>query len=245
MSVIQNTVNSTYKTAENLSVIIMRHGQSVWNEKNLFTGWEDADLTETGKLEARKAGQLLKQMRMRFDIAHSSLLRRAIKTLWIALEELDQEWIPVQKNWRLNERHYGELTGLNKIEMEKKYGAPTVKKWRKSYDYKPDPIRDSNSNWNGLDQRYADIEKNLIPRSESLRETLFRVKKYWDNEILHDLKLGKRIIISAHGNSIRALLMYLEQISAEEIEEVNIPRATPIKLELDESFHVVSRSFVK
>ena len=126
----------------------------------------------------------------------------------------------------------------------KQHGAPTVKKWRKSYDYKPDPIRDSNPNWNGLDQRYADIEKALIPRSESLRETLFRVKKYWDNEIVQDLKSGKRIIISAHGNSIRALLMYLEKISIEEIEEVNIPRATPIKLQLDKSFHVVSRSFL-
>ena len=183
-------------------------------------------------------------MKMRFDIAHCSLLRRAIKTLWIALEELDQEWIPVKKNWRLNERHYGQLTGMNKIEMEKKHGAPTVKKWRKSYDYKPDPIGASNPNWNGLDQRYADLEKNLIPKSESLRETLLRVKKYWDTEVLRDLKLGKRIIISAHGNSIRALLMYLEKISAKEIEEVNIPRATPIRLQLDESFHVVSRSFL-
>ncbi len=241
---IQNTVNSIYKSLDNRSVIIMRHGQSVWNEKNLFTGWEDADLTEIGKLEARKAGQLLKQMKMRFDTAHCSLLRRAIKTLWIALEELDQEWIPVQKDWRLNERHYGHLTGLNKIEMEKKHGAFTVKKWRKSYDYKPDPVGESNPNWNGLDHRYADLEKILIPKSESLRETLTRVKKYWDAEILRDLKLGKRIIISAHGNSIRALLMYLEKISAEEIEEVNIPRATPIKLQLDESFQVVSRSFL-
>ena len=244
MSVIQNTVNSIYKTLDNRSVIIMRHGQSVWNEKNLFTGWEDADLTEIGRLEARKAGQLLKQMKMQFDIAHCSLLRRAIKTLWIALEELEHEWIPVQKNWRLNERHYGRLTGLNKIEMEKKHGAPTVKKWRKSYDYKPELIDESNTYWNGLDQRYADLEKSLVPKSESLRETLFRVKKYWDTEILRDLKLGKRIIISAHGNSIRALLMYLEKISAEEVEEVNIPRATPIKLQLDESFHVVSRSFL-
>ena len=244
MSVTQNTLNSNYKPLHNPSVIIMRHGQSVWNEKNLFTGWEDADLTEMGKLEARKAGQLLKQMKMRFDIAHCSLLRRAIRTLWIALEELDQEWIPVKKNWRLNERHYGHLTGLNKIEMEKKHGAPIVKKWRKSFEYKPDPIDESNSNWNGLDQRYADLEKSLIPKSESLKETLFRVKKYWDTEVLRDLKSGKRIIISAHGNSIRALLMYLEKISAEEIEEVNIPRATPIKLQLDESFHVVSRSFL-
>jgi 2,3-bisphosphoglycerate-dependent phosphoglycerate mutase len=237
-------VNSIYKSLDNRSVIIMRHGQSVWNEKNLFTGWEDADLTEAGKLEARKAGQLLKQMKMRFDTAHCSLLRRAIKTLWIALEELDQEWIPVQKDWRLNERHYGHLTGLNKIEMEKKHGALTVKKWRKSYDYKPEPVGEFNPNWNGLDHRYADLEKVLIPKSESLRETLTRVKKYWDAEILRDLKLGKRIIISAHGNSIRALLMYLEKISAEEIEEVNIPRATPIKLQLDESFQVVSRSFL-
>jgi bisphosphoglycerate-dependent phosphoglycerate mutase len=127
ISVTQNTVSSIYKSLDNRSVIIMRHGQSIWNEKNLFTGWEDADLTETGKLEARKAGQLLKQMKMRFDTAHCSLLRRAIKTLWITLEELDQEWIPVQKDWRLNERHYGHLTGLNKIEMEKKHGALTAK----------------------------------------------------------------------------------------------------------------------
>ena len=244
MSVIQNTVNSIYKTLDNRSVIIMRHGQSVWNEKNLFTGWEDADLTEIGRLEARKAGQLMRQMKMQFDIAHCSLLRRAIKTLWIVLEELEQEWIPVQKDWHLNERHYGQLTGLNKIEMEKKHGAPTVKKWRKSYDYKPELIDESNTYWNGLDQRYADLEQSLVPKSESLKETLFRVKKYWDTEILRDLKLGKRIIISAHGNSIRALLMYLEKISAEEVEEVNIPRATPIKLQLDESFRVVSRSFL-
>ncbi len=241
---IQNTVNSVYNPEQNHNVIIMRHGQSVWNESNLFTGWEDADLTETGRKEAKKAGQLLKKLGMQFDIAHCSVLRRAIKTLWITLEELDQEWIPVQKNWRLNERHYGHLTGLNKNDMERTHGVLTVKKWRKSFAYKPDPIAESSSNWNGLDDRYAHLDERLVPKSESLEETLVRVKQYWDVEILRDLKLGKRVIISAHGNSIRALLMYLEKISAHEIEEINIPRATPIKLELNEALKVVSRSFL-
>ena len=240
-----NTVTNKNRSEAYSTVVIMRHGQSVWNAQDLFTGWEDADLTQTGKEEAINAGQLLRKQNINFNLAHCSLLKRAIKTLWITLDTLDQVWIPIKKHWRLNERHYGHLTGLNKIKMEQTYGPDTVKKWRKSYDYLPKPIGDNNKNWNGLDGRYKDISPNLIPQSESLKDTVERVKLYWNAQIRTDIDKGKNIIISAHGNSIRALLMYLENINAEDIEEINIPRAIPIIIKFDKNNKILSKAFLR
>ena len=240
-----NTVTNKNRCEAYSTVVIMRHGQSVWNAQDLFTGWEDADLTQTGKEEAINAGKLLRKQNINFNLAHCSLLKRAIKTLWITLDTLDQVWIPIKKHWRLNARHYGHLTGLNKIKMEQTYGSDTVKKWRKSYDYLPKPIGDNNKNWKGLDDRYKDVSPNLIPQNESLKDTVERVKLYWNTQIQTDIEKGKNIIISAHGNSIRALLMYLENINAKDIEEINIPRAIPIIIKFDQDNNLLSKTFLR
>lgn len=226
------------------SVILLRHGQSSWNEKNRFTGWEDSDLTLTGEKEAKVAGEILRINNLRFDVAYTSLLRRAIKTLWIALDEIDQAWVPVHKCWKLNERHYGHLTGLNKLEMEEKFGKDEVKKWRKSFDYLPDPIDINSKLWSGYDDRYHFLSSDEIPSGESLKNTVVRVSQFWNEFVIPDLKEKKRILISAHGNSLRALLMFLENISSENIENLDIPRAEPIVLKIDSDLNVLSRSFL-
>ncbi len=226
------------------SVIFIRHGQSIWNAQDRFTGWEDSDLTDAGEREAKKAGEIINNKNIKFDVAYTSLLRRAIKTLWIALDEINQVWIPVHKCWKLNERHYGHLTGLNKLEMEQKFGEAEVKKWRKSYDYQPKPVDVNSKNWSGYDDRYNFLPSDQIPQGESLKETVIRVGQFWNENIVPDLKEKKIILISAHGNSLRALFMFLENISSIEIENLDIPRASPIILEFDSKLNVLSRNFL-
>ena len=226
------------------SVILIRHGQSNWNAQNRFTGWEDSDLTAKGENEAKLAGKILKDLDIKFDIAYSSLLQRAIKTLWITLDEINQVWIPVHKCWQLNERHYGHLTGLNKLEMEKKFGTEEVKKWRKSYEYLPQPIEEDSDQWSGYDDRYQFVPKEKIPYGESLKDTVVRVSQFWNENIIYDLKKNRKVLISAHGNSLRALIMFLEKISPKDIENLDIPRAAPIIMEFDANLKVLSRSFL-
>ena len=206
----------------------LRHGESEWNKKNLFTGWRDVRLTEQGEVEARQAGRTLKDGGFGFDICYTSVLSRAIKTLWLALEEMDAMWLPVINHWRLNERHYGALQGSNKAEAVKKFGAEQVHIWRRSYATPPPPA-DLNStlDYPKFDPRYADLTDDEIPRSESLKDVLARVMPYWDDVIVPDLKAGKRVLIAAHGNSLRALLKHLENVSDDEIPEVNIPTGIP------------------
>ena len=226
------------------SVILLRHGQSTWNAQDRFTGWEDSDLTSIGENEARMAGKILKNKNTKIDIAYTSLLKRAIKTLWIALDEINQVWIPVHKCWKLNERHYGHLTGLNKLEMEKKFGVKEVKKWRKSYDYLPKPINLDSNQWSGYDDRYKSLSNDKIPYGESLKNTVARVSQFWNEYIVSDLKKNKKVLISAHGNSLRALIMFLENISPKEIENLDIPRAAPIIVKFDSHLKVMSRNFL-
>lgn len=214
-------------------VVLLRHGESEWNKLNLFTGWTDVDLSEKGTEEAKQAGVVLKQEGYQFDIAFTSVLKRAIKTLNYALEGLDLMWIPVVKSWRLNERHYGGLQGLNKAETAEKYGNEKVKIWRRSYDVPPPALEETDERYPGKDRRYADMDKKDIPLTESLKLTVDRFLPYWFETIAPTIKSGKRVIIAAHGNSLRALVKYLDNISEEEITELNIPTGVPLVYELD------------
>ncbi len=214
-------------------VVLLRHGESEWNKLNLFTGWTDVDLSEKGTEEAKQAGIVLKQEGYQFDIAFTSVLKRAIKTLNYALEGLDLMWIPVVKSWRLNERHYGGLQGLNKAETAEKYGNDKVKIWRRSYDVPPPALEETDDRYPGKDPRYADMDKKDIPLTESLKLTVDRFLPYWFDTIASTIKSGKRVIIAAHGNSLRALVKYLDNISEEEITELNIPTGVPLVYELD------------
>ena len=214
-------------------VVLLRHGQSQWNLENRFTGWHDVDLTEQGQAEARAAGQVLKENGFVFDKAYSSLLKRAIRTLWLALEELDQVWLPVRRNWRLNERHYGALQGLNKAETAEKHGEDQVLIWRRSYDVPPPPMEKDDEGYAGNDIRYADLPEADIPLTECLKDTVDRFLPYWHETIAPDIKAGKRVIIAAHGNSLRALVKYLDDLSEEEVLKLNIPTGMPLVYELD------------
>lgn len=214
-------------------VVLLRHGESQWNKLNLFTGWTDVELSEQGLKEAKLSGELLKEGDYKFDIAYTSLLKRAIQTLNIVLEEMDLLWLPVVKNWRLNERHYGALQGLNKAETAEKYGADQVKVWRRSYDVPPPALEESDDRYPGKDRRYADMDKKDIPFTESLKLTVDRFLPYWHKTIAPDIKAGKNVIIAAHGNSLRALVKYLDNISDEKIVELNIPTGVPLVYELD------------
>lgn len=214
-------------------VVLLRHGESQWNKLNLFTGWTDVELSEQGLKEAKLAGELLKEGDYKFDIAYTSLLKRAIRTLNIVLEEMDLLWLPIVKNWRLNERHYGALQGLNKAETAEKYGADQVKIWRRSYDVPPPALEESDDRYPGKDRRYADMDKKDIPFTESLKLTVDRFLPYWHETIAPDIKAGKNVIIAAHGNSLRALVKYLDNISDEKIVELNIPTGVPLVYELD------------
>lgn len=214
-------------------VVLLRHGESIWNKENLFTGWIDVDLSEKGSEEAKKAGSLLQQEGFVFDIAFTSVLKRAIRTLWIVLDEMDLMWIPVYRSWRLNERHYGALQGLNKAETAKKYGDDQVLKWRRSYDISPPALKKTDQFYPGKDPRYGDISENELPLSECLKDTVDRFLPYWHNEIVPVIKSGKRVLIAAHGNSLRALVKYLDDISDEEIIKLNIPTGIPLVYELD------------
>ena len=223
-------------------LVLCRHGQSEWNLENLFTGWTDVDLTELGRQEATEAGRTLRNLEYEFDVAYTSVLKRAIRTLWIMLDELDRMWIPVIRDWRLNERHYGALQGLNKAETAAKYGDEQVHVWRRSYATAPPPLDPDDERHPANDQRYAGIPN--LPATESLKLTLERVKPCWDATIAPDLWAGKNVLIAAHGNSLRALVKMLDGLSDDEITGFNIPTGIPIAYELDERLAPVSREFL-
>jgi 2,3-bisphosphoglycerate-dependent phosphoglycerate mutase len=223
-------------------LVLCRHGQSDWNKKNLFTGWTDVDLTEKGIQEAIDAGQLLSELGFEFDIAYTSVLKRAIRTLWLMLDEMDLMWIPVVRDWRLNERHYGALQGLNKAETAAKYGEDQVHIWRRSYDIPPPPLEADDERHPSFDPRYKGIAG--LPGAESLLLTLERVKPCWTDVIAPDLKAGKNVLIAAHGNSLRALVKMLDQVSDEEITGFNIPTGIPMAYELDDDLKPISREFL-
>jgi 2,3-bisphosphoglycerate-dependent phosphoglycerate mutase len=211
-------------------LVLLRHGESDWNRANRFTGWTDVDLSAAGIAEARAGGRQLKSGGYAFDLAFTSVLKRAIRTLWIALEELDQMWLPVEKSWRLNERHYGALQGLNKGEMAAKFGEQQVLVWRRSYDVPPDPLDASDPRYEGKDPRYAGVP---VPRTECLKDTVARVVPYWESSIAPAVRAGRRVLIAAHGNSLRALVKHLDGISDEAIVKLNIPTGIPLVYELD------------
>jgi 2,3-bisphosphoglycerate-dependent phosphoglycerate mutase len=208
-------------------VVLLRHGESVWNKENLFTGWTDVDLSEKGIQEAIESGKVLKKEGYIFDIAYTSVLKRAIKTLNIVLDEMDLDWIPVVKNWRLNERHYGALQGLNKAETAEKYGKEKVMEWRRSFDTPPPALEETDDRYPGKDPRYAELSKDELPLTESLKLTIDRFLPYWHETIAPTIKSGKKVIVVAHGNSLRALVKYLDNISEEEIVGLNIPTGIP------------------
>jgi len=216
-------------------LVLVRHGESTWNMENRFTGWTDVDLSEKGIEEVKKAGLILKKEGYAFDVAFTSVLKRAIRTLWIILDELDLLWLPISRSWRLNERHYGALQGLNKSETAAKYGEEQVKIWRRSYDIPPPPLAEDDPRYPGKDRRYNDLDKKDIPFTECLQDTVDRFLPYWHNEIAPVVKSGKRVIIAAHGNSLRALVKYLDNMSNEEIIKLNIPTAMPLVYELDDN----------
>lgn len=214
-------------------LVLIRHGESIWNKENRFTGWTDVDLSDRGRAEAKAAGELLRSEGFVFDIAYASLLKRALNTLWSVLQEMDRVWIPIEKDWRLNERHYGALQGLNKAETAAKFGDEQVLIWRRSYDIPPPPLEKSDERWPGHDPRYAGIEG--LPLTECLKDTVNRVLPLWTQRIAPDVKAGKRVIIAAHGNSLRALVKYLDAISDDDILNLNIPTGVPLVYDLDEN----------
>lgn len=214
-------------------IVLLRHGESTWNKENRFTGWTDVDLTEQGMGEARAAGRLMKDAGFKFDLAFSSLLKRAIRTLFLALDEMDRVWIPVQRSWRLNERHYGGLQGLNKADMAKQYGEAQILQWRRSYDVPPPALETSDERHPRCDDRYAGLPAAALPATECLQDTVARVVPYWQDVIAPEIKAGKSVIIAAHGNSIRALVKYLDGISNDDIVSLNIPTGIPLVYELD------------
>jgi len=215
------------------TLVLLRHGESTWNQENRFTGWTDVDLTAKGEEEARDAGRLLRESGYSFDVAYSSVLKRAIRTLWLALETMDQVWCPTQLDWRLNERHYGALQGLNKAETAAKYGDQQVLLWRRSYDVPPSPLASDDARSSASDPRYAALNPGQIPLTECLRDTVARVLPAWQDSIAPAIRSGKRVLISAHGNSMRALVKYLDNISDDDIVGVNIPNGRPLVYELD------------
>jgi 2,3-bisphosphoglycerate-dependent phosphoglycerate mutase len=216
-------------------VVLLRHGESTWNKENRFTGWTDVDLTPKGQAEAAVAGRLLREGGFVFDVAYTSVLKRAIKTLFLALDTLDQLWIPVFKHWRLNERHYGALQGLNKAETAAKHGETQTKIWRRSYDIPPPPLDPADPRHPSHDPRYAELNPSELPRTESLKDTVARFLPYWHDTIAPAIGGGKRVVIAAHGNSLRALVMYLDRIDEQTIVELNIPTGIPLVYELDDA----------
>ncbi len=216
----------------NIKLVLLRHGESVWNKENKFTGWTDVDLSEKGVSEAKEAGRVLKKEGYVFDAAYTSVLKRAIRTLWFVLDEMDLAWIPIDNSWRLNERHYGALQGLNKSEMAKEFGEEQVLIWRRSYDIPPKPLDKEDQLYPGNDPRYKGLAEKDIPLTESLKETVTRVVLYWKAVLAPSLKSGKKVIIVAHGNSLRALVKYLDNVPEEEIVKLNIPTGIPLVYEL-------------
>jgi len=214
-------------------LILLRHGQSIWNVENLFTGWTDVELSDQGRREAQQAGQELLKEKLTVDIAFTSVLKRAIRTLWIALDEMDRMWIPVERTWKLNERHYGALQGLNKAQTVEKHGDAQVKIWRRSYDIPPPPLAADDERHPRFDPRYAGLDPALLPATESLKETLARVLPYWHSRIAPELRTGRNVLVAAHGNSLRAMVKMLDNVSESQIVELNIPTGVPLLYELD------------
>jgi 2,3-bisphosphoglycerate-dependent phosphoglycerate mutase len=225
-------------------IVLLRHGESVWNKENLFTGWTDVDLSEQGRIEAKRAGELLKAEGFTFDLAFTSVLKRAIRTLWTVLDELDLMWIPVEHSWRLNERHYGALQGLNKAQTAAKYGDEQVLIWRRSYDVPPPALDESDPRHPGTDPRYRDLNASDLPRTECLKDTVARFLPYWHESIVPAVRAGKKVIIAAHGNSLRALIKYLDNISDREIVGLNIPTGIPLVYELDDQLRPIRHYYL-
>ncbi|HEY8505191.1 MAG TPA: 2,3-diphosphoglycerate-dependent phosphoglycerate mutase [Gemmataceae bacterium] len=223
------------------TLVLIRHGESVWNKENLFTGWTDVDLSERGREEARKAGEVLRDRGYTFDVAFTSVLKRAIRTLWIVTDVMDLMWIPVHRSWRLNERHYGALQGLNKAETAAKYGEEQVKIWRRSYDVRPPALEESDERHPRRDRRYAELSDAELPRTECLKDTVERFLPYWHEAIAPAIRSGKRVVIAAHGNSLRALVKYLDDVSDADIVGLNIPTGLPLVYELDANLRPLKR----
>lgn len=226
------------------TLVLLRHGQSQWNLENRFTGWVDVDLTEAGEAEAREAGRLMAEEGLRFDVAHTSVLKRAIRTLWLATETMDQVWVPVVRSWRLNERHYGALTGLNKAETAERHGDDQVHVWRRSYDTPPPDIEPGRDDDPCKDPRYAALDPRVLPATESLSLTLERVLPYWHDRIAPVLRRGETVLVAAHGNSLRALIKYLDGIADDEITGLNIPTGIPLRYDLDDNLQVQSSRYL-
>ncbi|MFA4971072.1 MAG: 2,3-diphosphoglycerate-dependent phosphoglycerate mutase [bacterium] len=225
-------------------VVLLRHGESVWNKENRFTGWTDVDLSEKGVSEAHDAGKELKKAGFVFDIAFTSVLKRAIRTLWIVQDDMDLMWIPVEISWRLNERHYGALQGLNKAEMAQAHGEEQVKIWRRSYDIPPPALTPDDRRWSGRDPRYKGLTKEELPATECLKDTVNRFLPYWHGTIAPTIKSGKKVIIAAHGNSLRALVKYLDDVSDQDIVNLNIPTGMPLVYELDADLKPSNRYYL-
>jgi 2,3-bisphosphoglycerate-dependent phosphoglycerate mutase len=225
-------------------LVLLRHGESVWNRENRFTGWTDVDLNEKGRAEAKEAGRLMASERFEFDVAFTSVLKRAIHTLWIALDEMDLAWIPVHRSWRLNERHYGALQGLNKAETAAKHGEAQVKIWRRSYDIPPPPLDLSDPRHPARDRRYAELSPSELPRTESLKDTVNRFLPYWHETIAPPIAAGRKVLIVAHGNSLRALVKYLEHVSDADIVELNIPTGIPLVYLLNDDLKPLQKFYL-
>ncbi|MCL5030659.1 MAG: 2,3-diphosphoglycerate-dependent phosphoglycerate mutase [Bacteroidetes bacterium] len=225
-------------------LVLLRHGESIWNKENRFTGWTDVDLSEQGILEAKNAGQILKSEGYAFDMAFTSVLKRAIRTLWLTLDGLDLMWIPVERSWRLNERHYGALQGLNKAETAAKFGEEQVRIWRRSYDIQPPALDKNDLRYPGNETRYKNLSAEELPVTECLKDTVNRFVPYWEKRIAPVVKSGQKVIIAAHGNSLRALVKYLDKVSDEEIVELNIPTGIPLVYELDENLNPLKHYYL-
>ncbi len=225
-------------------LVLVRHGESTWNKENRFTGWTDVDLSEKGREEAEKAGKVLKAGGYDFDLAYTSVLKRAIRTLWYIMDEMDIMWIPVIRDWRLNERHYGALQGLNKAETAAKHGEKQVKIWRRSYDIQPPALEESDERFPGHDPKYRSLSDEELPRTECLKDTVARFLPLWKNEISTEIKSGKKVLIVAHGNSLRALVKYLDNIPDDEIVGLNIPTGIPLVYELDDDLKPIKHYYL-
>jgi len=225
-------------------LVLLRHGESVWNKENRFTGWTDVDLTEQGRVEAAEAGRTLKKEGFLFDLAHTSVLKRAIRTLWIVLDEMDLMWIPEHRSWRLNERHYGALQGLDKAETAERHGMKQVQLWRRSYDVPPPPLSPEDDRHPARDPRYRDVAASELPLTESLKDTVARFLPYWNETIAPDVASGQRVLVTAHGNSLRALVKYLDRLSDEEILDLNVPTGIPLVYELEDDLTPIRRYYL-
>jgi len=225
-------------------LILVRHGQSVWNVENLFTGWHDVDLSDQGRIEARSAGAEIRKAGLVPDIAFTSVLKRAVRTLWAVLDEMDLMWLPVERSWRLNERHYGALQGLDKAQTVEKHGEAQVKIWRRSYDIPPPPLEVSDKRHPIHDRRYAKLDPRVLPASESLKDTLARVLPFWNDRIVAELKAGKNVLVAAHGNSLRAVVKMLDNVSEADITELNIPTGVPLVYELDDDIKPIRSGYL-